>query len=219
MRKADIVFAVTEADAAHFREIGCRRVLLMPSSHQDDEVVSKPSCLPQETGIELPPFALYHADLSVPENVKAVDFLAKNIFGQTDCRFVVAGRNPSKAMADNLSRFPNVELVPNPDNSRMHGLISDAQVQIMVTNLPVGLKLKLLNSLYAGRHCLVNSAMVAGTRLGDVCTVADTPQDFLSALNRLMHTPFTEKDIAERRRLLGDLYSNQANAQILINCL
>ena len=51
LTKAAAVFAVTEADAAHFRSIGCKNVLLMPSSHADDEVVSTPSQPLQSDGV------------------------------------------------------------------------------------------------------------------------------------------------------------------------
>lgn len=215
LTKAAAVFAVTEADAAHFRSIGCSNVLLMPSSHADDEVVSTPSQpLPSDSV-----YALYHADLSVPENIEAVNYLADNIFAKCQHKFVVAGRNPSKALSDKLSQLPNVTLKPNPDNETMQRLIAQAQVLILVTQMPTGLKLKLLNSLYAGRHCLVNSAMVAGTELGKLCTVADTADSQLQALHNLMNTPFTQEDIDRRRQLLGSLYSNEANAKILISQL
>ncbi|MBP5547985.1 MAG: glycosyltransferase family 1 protein [Bacteroidales bacterium] len=210
LTKADVVFAVTEADADHFRKIGCEKVLLMPSSHHDDEVVSKTS-----SGCNNG-YAIYHADLSVSENIKAVEYLSDVVFARCNCRFVVAGRNPSEALRYKLSLLPNVRLVANPDDEEMRILISDAQVQILVTSFSTGLKLKLLNSLYAGRHCLVNSMMVAGTRLGDVCTVADTAEDLLDSLLRLMNTPFTEEEIERRRSLLGSLYSNRANAAILL---
>ena len=215
IRKADAVLAVTESDADHFRSIGCKKVVLMPSSHIDDSVVSKPS----RPSMEGEGYVLYHADLSVPENVESVLFLANNVFSGSTHRFVVAGRNPAPAVVEAIAKLPNAELRANPDEEQMKGLIADAQVIMMTTPMPTGLKLKLLNSLYAGRHCLVNSAMVAGTKLGEVCTIADSGQDLRDALDRLMRTPFTADDIRRREDLLGSLYSNQSNAQILVSLL
>ena len=211
LTRARAVLAVTEADAAHFRSIGCQNVVLMPTSHKDNEVVSMPCEEPAADG-----YALYHADLSVGENIDAVNYLMENVFGKTDIRFVVAGRNPSRRMAEGLSSLGNVTLVANPTDEEMHSLIKEAQVVVLLTSFRTGLKLKLLNSLYAGRHCLVNSNMVAGTELGRVCTVADDAQGQRDALVRLMKTPFTQQDIDRRRVLLGDLYSNEANARILL---
>lgn len=204
------VFAVTMADAAHFRALGCKNVILLPISHVNDEVVSK---------VGQGSYALYHADLSVTENIDAVKYLAHNVFQKSKCRFVVAGRKPSELVRDLLAKYDNVELVAQPDDETMQRLISDAQVSIMFTNQPTGLKIKLLNSLYAGRHCLVNSNMVAGTKLGELCTVADTPESFCTALDELMSRPFTQRDIDSRKALLGDLYSNKANARIVLDCL
>lgn len=215
MTKAAAVFAVTEADAAHFRHIGCHDVVLMPSSHIDDDIAVTPS----PDNFRSDGYAIYHADLSVPENVKALEFLATELFSKSPCRFIVAGRNPSPQLAARLSVLHNVTLVANPDVDSMRCLVAGAQVQVLVTDMPTGLKLKLLNSLYGGRHCLVNSNMVAGTRLGEVCTVADSGPQLLSALTRLMQTPFTQEDIAIRRSFLGDLYSNKANAHLLLEQL
>ncbi|MBP5326536.1 MAG: glycosyltransferase family 1 protein [Bacteroidales bacterium] len=215
LRKADTILAVTENDAEHFRSIGCPKVLLMPSSHIDDSVVSKPSQLLSKDEC----YVLYHADLSVPENVESVLFLANNVFRNSTHRFVVAGRNPAPAVSEALCKLQNTKLYANPDETEMQSLIANSQVILMTTPMPTGLKLKLLNSLYAGRHCLVNSAMVAGTKLGELCTIADSAQDLRDALDRLMVTPFTTEDIERRQNLLGSLYSNQANARILLSLL
>ena len=238
--KATAVLAVTESDADHFRSIGCRNVVLMPSSHPDDHVTSIPSPFSvlspsklegvvedrgrvSRSPFSVPrspfPYALYHADLSVPENIQTIKYLAQNILPNTDTPFVVAGRNPSTQITALLAPFPNVTLVPNPDDDTMHALIRNAQVLLLLTAQPTGLKLKLLNSLYAGRHCLVNSAMVAGTPLGQLCTVADSADLQLQALHTLMQTPFTKHDIDRRSALLGTLYSNDSNARILISLL
>lgn len=208
--KADAVFAVTEADAAHFRSIGCANVVLMPSSHPDDEVVSQ---------VGKGDYALYHGDLSVGENVDAVCYLIEHVFSQYRCRFVVAGRNPSPLLYKAAERRDNIVIEANPDDDTMQRLIANAQVLVLVTKMATGLKLKLLNSLYAGRHCLVNSAMVSGTELGKVCTVADTPSSLIESLKVLMEKPFTDADVALRRSLLGNLYSNEANARILLSQL
>lgn len=101
----------------------------------------------------------------------------------------------------------------------MDQLIHNAQVCVMITQQPTGLKLKLLNSLYGGRHCLVNSNMVAGTSLGDVCHVADTPTEFLDQLEVLMDRPFTLSDIENRRHSIDECYSNRINAQRLLEFL
>lgn len=210
MKKATAVLAVTESDKAHFEAIGCDDVLLMPSSHPCDEVLSNPG---------MGSYALYHADLSVPDNHRAAMYLIDNVFSDNSVPVVIAGRDPLPDLAEVVGRHPNIRLVANPDDEAMHQLLADAQVNVLVTNQPTGLKLKLLNALYAGRHCLVNGNMVAGTSLGEVCHVADNPQKQREKLGQLMQQPFGADDLSRRKQLLGNLYSNSANARILASVL
>ena len=206
--QADAVLAVTQADADHFRQMGCTEVLLMPSSHHHTELQCQ-----QGRG----EYALYQADLSVTENVAAVKFLVTQVFAKCQHRFVVAGRNPGKELCQLIAKNERVTLVANPSDEHMDRLIADAQVNIMVTQQPTGLKLKLLHALYCGRHCLVNQHMVAGTQLGSLCCVADQPDQLLQQLDRLMSTDFTEQDISNRRQILFDNYSNKTNARKLMD--
>ena len=228
--KAHSIFAITEADAAHFRSIGCRDVVVVPGFHSFDDVVSLPSTQsPLRAPLELVPYALFHGDLSVPENIEAVMYLVDNIIVRQECHgsaarhvrqechFIVAGRNPDPALCERLKACPNVRLVANPDDSEMRQLLANAQVQILFTNSPTGLKLKLLNSLFSGRHLLVNSKMVAGTDLAPLCNVADSADQQITMLNNLMQRPFTVDDIALRRSMLFPRYSNQYNAGIIVD--
>ena len=210
MLQGDAVLAVTQADADHFRDMGCGNVVLLPSSHQYDDIVSL-------TGRG--DYAVYHGDLSVPENVQAASYLVKQVFAGSRHRLVLAGRNPAAVLQQLAHAHANVIVEPNPTDLRMERLIAEAQVNILVTNQPTGLKLKLLHSLYCGRHCLVNSQMVAGTQLDAPCCVADDAEAMRRELDRLMSEPFTEEHIRQRRRLLGTLYSPAANAGRLVDLL
>lgn len=210
MRKAACVLAITEADAGHFKEIGCSNVFLLPPSHQHDDFVCR-------TGRG--DYAVYHADLSVPENVNGATFLINKVFSHSEHRLILVGHNPAPSLLQLAGKHPNVTVVSDPDDDQMERIISDAQVNVLVTEQATGLKLKLIHSLYCGRHCLVNSNMVAGTRLAEACVVADSPESMREALDRLMVQDFTRQHLLYRRRSLGPLYSNRANAQRLVALL
>jgi hypothetical protein len=107
----------------------------------------------------------------------------------------------------------------NPDDAEMIDLLRQAQVNILVTNQPTGLKLKLLNALYNGRFCLVNSDMVKGTSLESLCVVADEPEQMIAEIKRLMEEDFTEDDIEERDETLRELYQNERNARTIIEMI
>ena len=101
----------------------------------------------------------------------------------------------------------------------MIDLLRQAQVNILVTNQPTGLKLKLLNALYNGRFCLVNADMVKGTSLEGLCAVADEPGQMIAEIKRLMEEDFTEDDIEERDAQMRQLYDNESNAKKIIRAI
>ena len=193
--KATRVLAISEADAAHFRELGCADVRLLPPSHGNTQVTSL-------TGKG--DYVLYHGNLSVPENIKAANYLLDHIVGRCPYQFVIAGRAPDDTLRQAIAQHSNVRLVANPDDDAMRHLLQEAHVNLLITAQPTGVKLKLMNALYQGRYCLVNSTMVQGTGLDGACTIADNPDEISSALARLMTAEFTE----EERQYRIDILTN-----------
>lgn len=208
--KADTVLAITEADAAHFREIGCNNVILHPAMHPFDDVIA-----PEGVG----DYAFYHGNLSVPENAHAAEWLITKVFAETPYTLKVAGYKPSTQLKQLAKQYDNVQLIDSPDENQMQQLMQSAQVNILVTDQPTGLKLKLLHSLYCGRHCLVNDNMLAGTPLHLICHIANTPQEMQQQLSELMQRPFTQDDRQSRSQLLSTCYSNVSNIRHLIDVI
>lgn len=192
--KATHVLAISEADVTHFRNIGCPDVRLLPPSHGHTAVTS-------HTGHG--DYVLYHGNLSVPENNKAAHYLLDHLVSRCPYQFVLAGRDPDDTLKQAAAQHPNVRLIANPDDDTMRHLLQEAHVNLLITAQPTGVKLKLLNALYQGRHCLVNSTMVQGTVLGDACTIADTPDQLYSTLTCLMATDFTEEERQHRIEILA----------------
>ena len=209
LKKASGIFAISQADTDYFNaQYG--HAVLVPGFSALSRVCS-------ETGRG--DYVLYHGNLSVAENKKAAEWLVKNVFSVLDIPCVVAGLNPSDSLLKLCERYSNVSLKANLDDAEMMDLIRNAQVNVMVTDQPTGLKLKLLNALYNGRFCLVNDDMVRGTALGSLCVVAETPEQFIAEIKRLMGEDFTEDDIVERDEALKELYQNEKNAQIIIDSI
>ena len=209
LRKAKGILAISQQDADYFsKKYG--KVTLVPGFNSADSVCS-------ETGRG--EYVLYHGNLSVKENETAAKWLIENVFSELDLHCVVAGLNPSEKLLKLAEKHANVTLIANPDDAEMIDLLRQAQVNILVTNQPTGLKLKLLNALYNGRFCLVNSYMVRGTRLESLCVVADEPEQMVSEIKRLMEEDFMEDDIEERDAQMRQLYDNEANAQKIVSAI
>ena len=203
---ASTVLAVSEADKKRFESMGCRNVVVLTSSHPFSQV---------NTLAGMGDYVFYHGNLAVAENYRAVVFLAENLFSDGRWPFVVAGNEPPQWLRRKLAAYPNVTLVPSPDDTTMQRLVSEAQVNLLYTVQPTGLKLKLLNSLFSGRHCLVNSAMVAGTDLAPLCCVADDIPSMRQALDRLMATPFDASQLEARKEALQPLIPSVTNKKIV----
>lgn len=209
LNKASGIFAVTAKDADYFAA-RYQNVTLVPLFTAFDKVCSK-----EGRGS----YVLYHGNLSVAENENAAMWLIDKVFSQIDVPCIVAGMNPSEKLVAAVSRHANVSLMANPDDAAMMELIGNAQVNVLVTNQPTGMKLKLLNSLYNGRFCLVNPNMVMGTGLDALCIVKDDPDQMIGEIGRLMTTDFTQMDIINRDAALHEKYDNGANADKIIETI
>jgi len=99
-------------------------------------------------------------------------------------------------------RYPHIELIENPEDEVLQYLIKNAHINCLYTHQGTGLKLKLLNALFAGRFCLVNDLMLVGTGLEAACEIANEPNDFVDRINQLMGKAFSEDQIETRTELL-----------------
>jgi len=200
--------AVSEADAATYRSLAVgAKADYLPVFIPWDRVTSKEG---------MGSFCLYHGNLSVAENEKAVEWLIHEIFSKTEIPFVIAGKRPSAWITKLVANTKNACLVADPSDSELGDLIEKAQVHILPSFNNTGIKLKLLHALFRGRHCVVNPNMVEGTGLEETCRIAADAEEFRSAVSELFQTPFTKEQINSRERLLMSKYDNEKNARRLI---
>jgi hypothetical protein len=208
LRNASLMLAVSQKDTIylkkHFKNV---KVFYLPSFHPNEEV----SC---QTGRG--DYALYHGNIEVPENAHAAEFLVNEVFDGIDIPLVIAGMNPPDRILRLGQKNDHIRLIANPDDATMFDLISKAHVNVLVTFQATGLKLKLLNTLYKGRFCLVNRKMLNGTRLDDLCVIGDNSTAIKNHLLELFQKEFDDLEIERRKETLKELYSNQHNARHLI---
>ena len=82
-----------------------------------------------------------------------------------------------------------------------------------------GIKLKLLNALFKGRHVIANSEMIEGTGVEQACQLANNPTEMKYQIYRLFHKEFTDDDIQLREGLLQTKFNNRINAEQLMRVL
>lgn len=209
VKKSNGIFTVTQKDTEYFAQ-HYDNVLLVPSFNSFDSV---------HVNTGKGRHVLYHGNLSVAENMKAAEWLIQNVFSELDYPCVVAGLNPPQQLKQSASKYENIAVIANPSDMEMQHLLKNAQANVLVTNQPTGLKLKLLNALYNGRFCVVNANMVAGTGLAGLCIVADTPRDIIKALKQCIGKDFTTEKIEQRDMAMRRLYDNSTNADKLIHAI
>jgi len=98
----------------------------------------------------------------------------------------------------------------------MNDLVANAHIHVLPSFNSTGIKLKLINALFNGRHCIVNEAAVDGSGLEAACHIGVNADAIASIITQLYHHPFSEEEIMLRKKLLPSIFDNQKNARQLI---
>jgi hypothetical protein len=152
----------------------------------------------------------------VAENEQAVAWLLKQVFHCVDLPLIVTGKNPSARLSRMVEQHPHACLIPNPSDQEIQDLIAKAQINILPSFNCTGIKMKLLNALFNGRHCVVNRDAVKGTGLEAACHIADSTEEMIEIISQLYTKAFTTEEIESRRSLLSGQYNNEKNTRRLI---
>ncbi|MBT5528345.1 MAG: glycosyltransferase family 1 protein [Cytophagia bacterium] len=161
-------------------------------------------------------YILYHGNLGVGENNEAAIYLVENVFDKIEYPCIIAGSNPSRKLIDLVKDQSHIKLI-NPELDEIYDLIKNAQINILPTFQDTGIKLKLLNALYLGRYCLVNSKMVKDTGLDHLCIIASDDSEFVAQIHDYFNLDFTISQQETRQQHLQTLFSNNHNIDKLID--
>ncbi len=209
LKHADRIFAISKSDYEYLRQ-SYENIEFVSAFHSNETVTSK-------TGKG--DFVLYHGNLGVVENNQAALFIVKKIAAELKLPFIIAGKNPTDALKKEVKKHSHIELIENPSFERISDLLANAQINFLTTFQNTGIKLKLLNSLYRGRFCLVNSKMVNNTGLESLCIVEDNPTVTKRLIEDLMSMEFDEQEINKRKVLLDSHFSNRSNAEKIVRSI
>ena len=150
------------------------------------------------------------------ENEKAALWLLEHVFDTLKVPFVIAGKDPSPALQRQAYAQSHTCLVENPSEKEMQDLIGKAHVHVLPSFNATGIKLKVINALYNGRHCVVNEAAVHGSGLEEACYVGANAAELKRIVNGLYLQPFSAEDLQLRHTLLDNMFCNTKNAQQMV---
>lgn len=160
-------------------------------------------------------YCIYHGNLSVAENEKAVLWLIRKVFYDLTVPFVVAGKSPSRRLRKQAARF-GIRLIADPSEEQMQTLIAGASCHVLPSFNATGVKLKLIHALFSGRHCITNTAGVSGSGLEECCHIADTDAEFRRLIQELHPLPLTAREAAEREKILLQIFDPAVNARRIV---
>ncbi|MBL7816952.1 MAG: glycosyltransferase family 4 protein [Saprospiraceae bacterium] len=213
---ANAILSISPDDTDYFNEIVEKddltrcSVVHIPPFHPNSAVESRTG-----TG----KYVLFHGKLSVSDNEKAAIYLIDRIFSKQEIPLSIAGKNPSERLLEKARLYDHIKIIANPNEDVMTDLIQNAQINVLLSFQRAGMKLKLLNALYRGRHCVVNRHMVQNTGLESLCYVKNTSKEIRATVESLMNVQFSINQISDRRSILEKQFSNKENAAKIIDVL
>jgi hypothetical protein len=204
-------WAVSPEDVNRFKEINSpSSIFFLPVFLPWNEVKSTS---------ELGHFCLYHGNLSVNENAAVARWLLEKVFNDINVPLVIAGKDPSHELIALAHLRQHTCLVENPSDYELEDLIQKAQINVLPDFNDTGVKLKVMHALYTGKHVLVNQQAAAGTGLSWNIQFPETASAWKESIVELFRNPFSEKRIADRKKMLDEIYRTDGNVQTLINAL
>jgi hypothetical protein len=207
LKYADRIAAISKEDAKYLNVRFPEKTFCLPVFHQNNKII-----INEQKGN----YALYHGNLSVGENNKAAMYLIDKIFNDIDYKLIIAGSNPTKELSDKILLLKNIELKENLSETEMHDIIFNAQMHVLPTFQNTGIKLKLINVLFSGRHIIVNNKMIENTNIEDTCIIANTENKMKKSILNLINKNFDFENINNRKDILLNTFSNKENAKKLI---
>ena len=146
-------------------------------------------------------FILYHGDLRVSDNIKAALFLI-NVYKNTSYKLVIASSAKEKSILDKIRKYDNIFLGEIPTKEDLDILFNKAHINTLISFQKTGIKLKLLNTLYKGKHIIANSEMIEDTGLEDLCNLANSRNEILEKTALLFKEEFSDIELQKRAKKL-----------------
>ncbi len=206
-----VFWSVTEKDAAVYRKyLHCNHIRHIP-------LFIPPWKVKGAEGMGT--YCLYHGDLGTEANERAAIWLVEKVCKGLNVPLVIAGKEPSAKLTSLLHQNKHTCLIADPTEKEMQDIVEKAHIHILPSYTHTGMKLKLLNAVFNGRHCIVNPATVTGSGLEAACHTGTTANAFREIIVQLYHQPFTSEEIQLRKKLTSGMFDNALGAEWMIKAI
>jgi glycosyltransferase involved in cell wall biosynthesis len=192
------IWATTEGEAKFFRRYSPEANVLVAGNTFDERAI-----LPTARPLDGP--VGFIGTYSVAPNLDAAIFLVDEVLPilrccRPDVRIALAGAGMPCEIAERLGRVPGVEILNQVSDSAT--FIRSCSVLALPVRTRGGLPLKLVEAFACAVPVVAVPELIAGLHVcpGDELLVADTPQAFADALNRILANPDLACDLARKGR-------------------
>ena len=101
------------------------------------------------------------------------------------------------------------------DKKDLDLLFEKAHINTLVTFQKTGIKLKLLNALYKGKHIIANTELIEDTGLENLCNIANTKEEILQKTAQLFKEKFSDLEVEKRAKKLNEFKPETAAKKIV----
>ncbi|MDR0802220.1 hypothetical protein [Fluviicola sp.] len=116
-------------------------------------------------------FALFHGNLSVAENLEAIDALiSENQRQAFNIPVIIAGKNPGKPLLAKIQKA-GWKCIPNPTNAELDDLLCSCSVHLLIGFKSSGIKLKVIRALLSGKPCIATKEMLGNAVFEKHCEI------------------------------------------------
>jgi len=192
LNKVDKILTISPSEHVYFSEKFGNKAEYIPVFHQNTSIKQ----LSGKGDV-----ALYHGDLRVADNKRSVHYLLE-IFKKLDYPLVIASNFINRSILKEIAKYKHISFIQLKDQEHLLQLMEMAHTNVLPTFQKTGIKLKLINTLYNGRFCVVTPEMVEDTGLEDLCEVVNTKEDFRKKVKDLMERDYHIEIVNQRAKAL-----------------
>ena len=158
-------------------------------------------------------YAFYHGDLRLSDNKRAAQFLIDVFTAIPDYKLIIASSNGKQLVESKSKNVSNVKFIEIKNEKHLDELFANAHINVMLSFQEAGTKLKVINSLFKSRFCLINKNMVDDKKVLSLCEIAETKQNFIDKILDLKSKPYTQNET--RKKVLMEVLNDETNAKLI----
>jgi hypothetical protein len=158
-------------------------------------------------------YVLYHGDLNTSDNKKVVLFLIK-IFEKLPHINLVIASGTNKKFVKNHIKTNNIKFVKFDTFEELSEILGKAHINICWSFQQSGTKIKVINSLFNSRFCIINQNIIDDTTVSKLCVEVLNEIELIDKIEVLMLQPYNNENLA-RKTILETYLNDKKNAYLL----